>query len=407
MNIEQILAELRAQLEVIDNPETDAEGIAQASERVAQLNAELETARAQADEERTSREAAAEAARAAIDSAEARTVENIPFGGTETMHENQYGPKAARRAFMKTLAQRAGINLVGGNELTVEERTAYTHTTANTGSVVPKEYAQEILALISGSTVLFADIHKDSFEKIYEVAIHTAIAAGDAAQTNEGAAPANDENGTFDAITLTGVEIKKTFKMSRKMAVQSLDTFDAYITNEIVSRLSNAADAYVYAKLTATQANGGIANANRTTPAALDKAAITAAIGSVNNYGVPAPQGIVVYANNKTIWNQIAMVEDQRKRSYFVDEKTEDPTVQGRIFGKLVKCDDNIADNVILIGYPDLVRGNVFNGPDVYPYVEGGTQLHCFDGYLLFDCALAANTAFSMITVTPAASGSS
>lgn len=398
MDIETILAELRAQLEVIDNPETDAEGIAQASERVSQLNAELETARAQADAERTTREAAAEAARSAIDAAEATPVDNIPFGGIDTMPENQtIDAKAARRGFFKTLATMGNVQLAEGNELTAEERTAYTHTTANTEYAVPKEYADEILMLVKSSAPLFGDIHMDYFKKIYEIATVTAIAAGDAAATNEGAAPSNDQQLTDGHITLTGVEIKKTFKMSRKMAVQSLDTFEAFVTNEIVARLTVAADSKVIDVL-----SSGIASASKKTPAALTKAAIAEAIGLCNNFGLATPKGIVVYANNKTIWNQIAMVDDDNGRSYFVDEKTEDPTVQGRIFGKYVKCDDNIADNVIYIGYPDLVRGNVFDGPDVTAYIEGGTQLRCFDGYLLFDAAMAADTVFSRITVTPA-----
>lgn len=396
MDTETILAELRAQLEVIDNPETDAEGIAQASERVSQLNAELEAARAQVETERVTREAAAEAARSAIDSAEARTVENVPFGGNENM-PNAYDPKAARRAFFKSLATMGNIQLAEGNELTAEERTAYTHTTANTEYAVPKEYADEILMLVKSSAPLFGDIHMDYFKKIYEIATVTAIAAGDAAATDEGAAPSNDQQLTDGHITLTGVEIKKTFKMSRKMAVQSLDTFEAFVTNEIVARLTVAADSKVIDVL-----SNGIASASKKTPAALTKAAIAEAIGLCNNFGLATPKGIVVYANNKTIWNQIAMVDDDNGRSYFVDEKTEDPTVQGRIFGKYVKCDDNIADNVIYIGYPDLVRGNVFDGPDVTAYIEGGTQLRCFDGYLLFDAAMAANTVFSRITVTPA-----
>ena len=73
----------------------------------------------------------------------------------------------------------------------------------------------------------------------------------------------------------------------------------------------------------------------------------------------------------------------------FVDEKTEDPAVEGHIFGKLVKRDDSMADGIIKAGYPDLFRGNIFDGVDITPYVEPGTQKRCFDGYLLFDGGLS------------------
>lgn len=393
---EEILAELRRLLEAIDNPETDRDGLEAAQARIAELNDELERIDADAGEQRATREAAAEAARNAIDNLEARTIDNIPFGGNDPM-PNTYDPKAARRAFFKNLATLGNIQLAEGNELTPEERTAYTHTTANTEYAVPKEYADEILMLVKSSAPLFGDIHMDHFKKIYEIATITAIAAGDAATTSEGAAPSNDQQLTDGYITLTGTEIKKTFKMSRKMAVQALDTFEAFVTNEIVARLTTAADTFVIGVL-----SSGIASASKKTPATLTKAGLVEAIGLCNNFGLATPKGIRIYANNKTIWNEIAMLEDGENRSYFVDEKTEDPTIQGRIFGKPVVVDDNLSDNVIYIGYPDLVRGNVFEGPDVTAYVEGGTQLRCFDGYLLFDAAMAASTVFSRITITPA-----
>ena len=95
------------------------------------------------------------------------------------------------------------------------------------------------------------------------------------------------------------------------------------------------------------------------------------------------------------------MIEDAQKRSYFIQsEMASDPTIQGRIFGKVVKQDDAIADNTILIGYPDLFKSNLFDGIDVRPYIEGGTQLRCWDGYMLFDGALAVPTAFAKVTVS-------
>ena len=96
------------------------------------------------------------------------------------------------------------------------------------------------------------------------------------------------------------------------------------------------------------------------------------------------------------------MVEDANGRSYFSDEYSDDPTVQGRIFGKLVKQDDSISDGVIKAGFPDLFKGNVFDGPDVTPYVENGTQKRCFDGYVLFEGALAVPNAFSQLTIKQA-----
>ena len=66
----------------------------------------------------------------------------------------------------------------------------------------------------------------------------------------------------------------------------------------------------------------------------------------------PRPRGARVYANQQTIWNQIAAdPRDANKRANFVNEKDEDPTVEGRIFGSIVKREEGLADGVIMIGY--------------------------------------------------------
>ena len=36
----------------------------------------------------------------------------------------------------------------------------------------------------------------------------------------------------------------------------------------------------------------------------------------LRSYGNAAAKGIIIYANNNTIWNQIAMLEDANGRSY-------------------------------------------------------------------------------------------
>ena len=192
--------------------------------------------------------------------------------------------------------------------------------------------------------------------------------------------------------------------MSRKMAVQSISGFEQYIVNETGARLAVAANARTHAKTVDTTLGMDSGNKiNCATAGTLKKADITKLLGMLYTYGNPAPKGCIIYANGNTIWNHIAMVEDANRRSYFVDEKTEDPAVEGHIFGKLVKRDDSMADGIIKAGYPDLFRGNIFDGVDVTPYVEPGTQKRCFDGYLLFDGGLVVPKAFGQLTIGTAA----
>ena len=398
MTLEELIAQLQALIDQAEGGElTDEE-----SERMAQLTDELNQ-RMAANDAMNQRMAEA---RAAIESGNATRVEATPisrgmqFNGSieETTDYSRY----ERTAYFKDLAQRSGLVFADG-EMTREERAAFTHLTSNTGAVVPTEVQNEIISLIDSSAVLFGDVHRDNFQHIYEIPRHAAIAAGDAAATTEGAAPANEEQNTFNTITINGDEIKKTFKMSRKMSVTSIAAFESYIINEMAARLAYAAEGKIIDTL--SDATYGMAAANKITitgaNAKLTKAKLVEALGKLKTFNNPASKGAIVYANGTTIWNQIAMVEDANDRSYFIQsEQTEDPTVQGRIFGKLVKQDDALADDVILIGYPDLFRSNIFDGISIDPYVEHGSQKRCWDGYLLYGGALAVPQAFAKITIS-------
>lgn len=419
LTMDDLLAELQALIDKYAPADSDAdptEPTDEDAERMSALTAEIEkrnAALAQRHEVHATRVAAA---RAAIETGSARKVDSVPFGTSATARGSisrvrdmtDYNA-AARRAWVKDVARRSGVQLVEGTDFTqverdaynhlIEPRAAFTHLTSNTDAVIPVELQQQIFSLIDNTAVLYGDIHKDNFPNQFELIRHKAIKAGDAAVTDEGAAPADEQN-EFDTITLTGEEIKKTVKMSRKMAVQSINGFEQYIVNETGARLGVAANARVHAKT--VDETLGMAAANKVaakTAGKLTKADITSMLGLLNTFGNAAPNGCIIYANNTTIWNHLAMVEDGNGRSYFVDEKTEDPAVEGHIFGKLVKRDDSMPDGVIKAGYPDLFRGNIFDGVDVTPYVEPGTQKRCFDGYLLFDGGLAVPQAFSQLTI--------
>ncbi|MEG0015750.1 MAG: phage major capsid protein [Gordonibacter sp.] len=405
MDIEAIIAELNKLIEQLQGAEDGAD-TSEDEERVSQLVAELEQRVQSGEGTKKARTAAVDAARRAIETGQASPVDNVPLARTASgaqfgggAYDTTDYEAAQKRAYFKDIAARAGIQLAGGNELTDVERRAFTILTSNTDAAVPVELQNEIIKLIDGSAVLFSDVRRSMLKHQFELLRHKAITAGDAAKTGEGDAPVDEQN-EFDTITLTGDEIKKTVKMSRKMSVQSLDGFEAYIKQEVSDRLSVAGDTFVVSRMSDSKL--GIATANRIsckTAGTLAKADLTGSFGKLKTFGNAVPKGAIVYANNDTIWNQIAMIEDATKRSYFVDEKTEDPTVQGRIFGKTVKLEDNLADGVMLIGYPDLFRGNIFDGPDVRPYIENGTQKHCFDGYLLFDGGLAVPQGFVMLTI--------
>ena len=73
--------------------------------------------------------------------------------------------------------------------------------------------------------------------KGFGVPRHTAIAAGDAAATDEGVAN-SDEQDTFVLLPLDGVELKKHIKITRKMEFQSIDAFEDWIVDHLAARIA-------------------------------------------------------------------------------------------------------------------------------------------------------------------------
>lgn len=414
MNLEDLIKELQA---LIDKYTDDAEPTEEDAARMAELTKSINEIRAQQTATAETRAATVAAARAAIENGTARRVDAVPLArsanavGTGNAYDVTDYKAAERRAWVKGIAERSGVQLVEGYALTdveraaqnhaMEQRAAFNHMTSNTDSVIPVELQNEIITLIDNTAVLWGDMPKQNFPHQFEVIRHKSIDKGDAAKTNEGAAPTDDEQNTFDTLKFEGVEIKKTVKMSRRMAVQSVAAFESYLVSEIAARLSVACNAHAHTRLVDTSYGMDAANKIQTAKAqALAKADLAGLLSKLYTYGNAALKGAIIYANNNVIWNYIAMLEDGNGRSYFVDEKNADPSVEGHIFGKLVKRDDSIADDVILAGYPDLFKGNVFDGPDVMPYIaQDGSQNRCFDGYELIDCGLAVPKAFAQLTI--------
>lgn len=384
------------------------------AERMSQLTAEIEKRTAADAAARESRAARIAAARSAIDNGTAHQVGSLPLSGGVNARSAVYDvtdySAAETRGFLKNLATSAGVRLVEGNDLNdvertaltaMEQRVAFTVTTSNTDEVVPVELKNEIISLIDNSTALFSDVTRDTIPGQYELVRHKSITKGDAAKTAEGAAPTDEEQNVFDRITLTGDEIKKTVKLSRKMMVQSLDSFRTYINREVSARCGVAGDKIVLAKL--VDSTLGMAAGNKINVAkagTLTKADVMKALSLLKTYGNPAAKGVRIYANQSTIWNQIAAIEDATKRSYFIDERDDDPTVKGRIFGSIVKLEDNLEDGVIMLGYPDLFRSNLFDGPVVEAVtLPDGSWNTAINGYMLYDGGLAVPESFVQLTV--------
>lgn len=341
------------------------------------------------------KEAAAKKAeiRNAVASGDGKVVAEIPTQEKRTMEEIKYNAQSPeyRTAWLKNIAQRDGQMIFG--DLTETEQRAFTFTTANTGAVVPTETMNRIVELVESMAPMYDDATKTGMVKGFGVPRHKSIAAGDAAATDEGVANADEED-TFDLLALDGVEIKKHVEITRKMQWQSIDAFEAWLTDHIAKRIAVAKEAQIRARLDAVAT--GIAAANVLTAQTYAEGTIRAILAKIKQSGTK-----VWYANTNTIWNGLAGIQDGNDRPLFVPSTTDsDPTVQGRIYGGSVKVDENLADNVVYVGVPASILANDFEALFMNNAIDPKTFKTIIAGYSLFDAGLENPLAFVKATFT-------
>ena len=315
---------------------------------------------------------------------------NVLARQPEPAQQRNYGPDSAeyRTAWLKKMAVRDGVALFG--ELNEEENRAYTHTTANTGAVVPTAVMNRIIELVESQYPMYADATKSAMVQGFQIPRHSAIAAGDAAAVSEGAAN-SDEQDTFDYLPLAGVEIKKHIVISRKMKWQSISAFEDWIVTHIAERIGVAKEARILSQL--GDATYGIAAANVATGVEATDANIRAKLGLVRGTGAK-----VLYANAYTIWNILAGINDGAGNKAFIPSPQADPVTKGVVYGYTVKEDNNLANKVIYAGAPSKILANNFEDLFINRAMDPKTFEDIVAGYSLFDAGLENPLSFVKVT---------
>ena len=293
-----------------------------------------------------------------------------------------------RNAWLKKMAVRDGVALFG--ELSETENRAYTHTTANTGAVVPTAIMNRIVELVESEYPMYNDAAKSAMVSGFQIPRHTAIAAGDAAATNEGAAN-SDEQDTFDYLPLSGVEIKKHIVISRKMKWQSISAFEDWVVSHIAERIGVAKETRILSQL--ADATYGIAAANIGTGVEATDANIRAYLAKVRGTGAK-----VLYANAYTIWNILAGINDGAGNKAFIPSPQADPVTKGVVYGYTVKEDNNLSNKVIYAGAPSKILANNFEDLFINRAMDPKTFEDIIAGYSLFDAGLENPLSFVKVT---------
>jgi HK97 family phage major capsid protein len=297
-----------------------------------------------------------------------------------------------RNAWLKNMAVDKATGEFKLGKLTEEEQNAYTMTTGNSGALVPTEIQNRIIELVDSMAPMYDDATQSSMDKGFGVPRHKAINAGDAAKTAEGAANADEED-EFDLLSLDGVEIKKHINITRKMSFTSIDAFEDWIVKHLAERIAVAKEARIRERLDDNTV--GIDAGNVLTAQTYEDATIRSIFAKIKGMGAKA-----IYANNATIWNGLFGIKDGQGNNLFIPDATGDPVVQGRIYGALVKQDENIADNVAYIGVPSKILANDFIKLEVAEDVSASSFVKTIGGLSIFDAGLENPLSFVKVTFT-------
>lgn len=305
------------------------------------------------------------------------------------MKEYTVDSKEYRSAFLKHLM---------GQELTEEERTAFTHTTGTTsgqtaGYTVPTTLLNKIWDLMEEDHSILKDITVYRTGTVLEIAKRTAITAGDAGTVAEGSAPSSDENNTFAKVTLAGKDFAKDVEISYALATMSIDGFEDFIANEIADRLGAALAADIITQI-GTDYDSSNNDLDVASSGKITWADVTNAFSVLKN-----AKNVVVYASRATIYKYIAGMVDTTGRPIFQANANEG--IEGYLFGAPVKVEDAITNDLVWIGDPKQVVGNMVQDIMIESDKDIKRHVVIYSGYARFQCALLAPAAFAKLDVTP------
>lgn len=300
------------------------------------------------------------------------------------------------------------------DKVNAEFQNAYTHDTGNTPTLIPQTVVAGIWKRAEEMYPLLDDVKKYNVKGTLVINKHTAIAEGDAAWYDEDTNTADEKN-TFGQLTLSGCELAKSITVTWKLRSMATEDFIPYIKNELGERVGVAlgtaiavgkgkpgeGQAFKPEPLgieTALLAEDNTPqvityNPDAPTPDPLAYEDFTAAIGKIHSSYLA---GTAIYANNATIWGQLANLKDSTGRPLFIPDLTSGGV--GRMWGFAVKVDAGVSNDTVIIGNPN--KGYVLN---INEPMSLATEEHVkartvdYAAYTIVDGGLLDTKAFALI----------
>lgn len=291
-----------------------------------------------------------------------------------------------KNAFLKHMAGR-------DSEMTQMENEAFVHTTTTTTAPLPTTMLNRIWDLVYGEHHIMEDITVYRTGTIMEVVKHTTIAQGKAKSVTENTAN-DDEKNTFAKVTLSGKDFSKHVDISYAMAAMSLDALEQYLITEISRGIGEALAADVV-----TTIENGIAAANKVTTAAantLTYKECAKLFGLLQRVGK-----VTVYATRATIYNHLVGMTDTTGRPIF--QPSMQAGQEGTIFGAVIKVEDAVANDKLLVGDGSKVLYNMIQDIMIENSRDIKKHVITHSGYARGEGALIDDKAFAELTVKASA----
>ena len=282
----------------------------------------------------------------------------------------------------------------------------YTHTTGNTGVVVPTTFAQGIWDAVEADYPLWADVQKTYVKG--NASIIKSTGSTDAAWYDE-ATPTADGTDSFGALELTGCELARSITVSYKLKEMAIADFIPFIQRKLAEKMG-AGLGYGVARgkgkpgvgdsfkpeplgiVTALLAETNTPHVTTYTSGALAYSDLTTQRSKISK----GSSRLAYYANPKTVWGELANVVDDNGRPIMIADPVQGGVM--RMFGLPVKMDDSMADGQILLG--NASQGYAANvNKDITLETDNHAKRRTTDycGYAIVDGGVLSTEMFSLL----------
>lgn len=280
----------------------------------------------------------------------------------------------------------------------------FSHQTGNTPTLIPNTVAAGIWKIAEEQYPAFADAKKFNVSGTLTINKHDGIVSGDAQWVDENT-QADDEQNKFSQLVLKGYELNKVATVSWKMKSMSEEDFISFLTQELGDRLGVALGVAIH------QGDGknsplGIETAlkaEKGTPQVAtykDQIAYKDITSTMAKIHSSFAGKAAVYANSKTIWNQLANIVDGQGRPLFIASPINGGI--GSILGLVVKPDAGVNDGDVLIAdVADTVVVNINQALTVATedHVKGRST--DYGAYAIADAGLLTTKGAALLTAGP------